>query len=636
VELVRAGVDKVAQGLELLRTALAKCEPSHPDGRFGIQQMLAQMEDAHQWMGARLALSEALDLCQKAETLVAFGQFEKARETLGPAQEFLGRVTAEQLQQFGFLKADHQAAQEKIGQLQEAIQKGGAGAGELAALPLDGGQWLFRLDPADQGNAEHWFAAEVDRSGWARISVPGFWEKSGVEGTTPDYDGLAWYARPFDLPPAWKGKKIVLHVGAVDDEAWVWLNGEFVGDHLEKDHPQVAWEEPFEFDVTKLVKWELPNEVVVRVNDTHLGGGIWKSTYLRADPPDQPAPGPGEVEIKTPGEQGTPQSAAPPPPTPGQPPPTPEKQSGLQPGWSVTLNCPDPHRRIQITASLRGYGTDPENSAGRPLTAEEKKYLADHRVGQLGIPSFTVGDRQLVLQNRYPGFLSAVSFNWDGYGWNYHSLDEATPVRDGEKEAVHCRGRVFCAHYGRFETWMRYEYEIALRADGLGCESLTLIPDHDTNFAPNRNGPPYAYSGVGCAVGNVSLALGRLPASFTTALLSPLPDVPAQALALDYDSDRPVWAGRVEPGGYLGACEAAGVYLALFVPPGAAGYAGQLQQFDAEGYPGDELQIALLPALVADWPTDSRNQFVRWFAVGTAADVEAAKAALHAAQQSLL
>jgi hypothetical protein len=630
-DLVRAGSAKVSQAAELLRQAREKCEPVYADGRFGIEKIQSQIEAARRWLGLRLAISEAFDGCLKAETLLAFNEFGKAGEILAQAQGSLDQAPAAEVQRFEFLQADRRAAEEKMKQLREALDKGAAGAAELAVLPLDGDAWRFCLDPKDQGKVEAWFKAGTDRRAWARITVPGLWEKSGIAGTAPDYDGLAWYARTFEVPPAWRGQKVLLHVGAVDDEAEAWVNGEFVGDHLDREQPGTAWDQPFEFDLTPRLQWEGSNELVLRVNDTHLGGGIWKSVYLRVEAPGRTAPGPGDVEIKAPGAQ---QETAPAPArTPA--PAAAAAAHGIAPGWSVSLSLPGAAVPVRITMALCDYGKDPENTAGRPLSAAERQYLTEHGVGRLAVVSFSVRDQELIMPDRYPGFWPVFSFRWDGYQWNYHSLETAVPSQDAARASLTCRGRVVCANYARLETWMAYEYEITLYPDGRGSESLTLIPDHDTGFAPNRKGPPDGYAGLGCAVDSLALALRRLPARFATALLAPLPELSPRPLRADFAADRALWTGTVAATGLVGAWEPGGVYLALFVPRETADYAGEIRQFDAQGYPGDELELSLLPALLENWPAGSRQRFVRWFAVGSAHDVEGACAALQAARQHI-
>ena len=52
-----------------------------------------------------------------------------------------------------------------------------------------------------------------------------------------------WYRRTFTLPAAWKGKRVLLHFGAVDWEAHVYVNGTEVGTHK-------GGYDPFTFDIT--------------------------------------------------------------------------------------------------------------------------------------------------------------------------------------------------------------------------------------------------------------------------------------------------------------------------------------------------------------------------------------------------
>jgi beta-galactosidase/beta-glucuronidase len=40
-----------------------------------------------------------------------------------------------------------------------------------------------------------------------------------------------WYRRSFELPSAWSGERVLLHFGAVDWQARIWLNGHFAGEH---------------------------------------------------------------------------------------------------------------------------------------------------------------------------------------------------------------------------------------------------------------------------------------------------------------------------------------------------------------------------------------------------------------------
>jgi beta-galactosidase/beta-glucuronidase len=101
---------------------------------------------------------------------------------------------------------------------------------------------------------------------------------SGV-GKHVTKDQNLWYHRAFDVPPGWKGKRVLLHFEAVDWEATVLVNGKELGTHK-------GGSDPFSFDLTDALK-EGKNELVVRVWDpTDAGaqprgkqvskpGGIW-------------------------------------------------------------------------------------------------------------------------------------------------------------------------------------------------------------------------------------------------------------------------------------------------------------------------------------------------------------------------
>ena len=144
------------------------------------------------------------------------------------------------------------------------------------------GRWKFRLDPDRVGmDAKYFNLREFPAAEWQTISVPSYFEQSGLPGTA-DYDGQVWYAVTFPTPAGWKGKAVKLLFGAVDDEAEVFLNGQRLGLHTkEGETDSTWWEEPFRFDATDALKPEgEENVLVVRVDDFTLGGGIWRSVFL--------------------------------------------------------------------------------------------------------------------------------------------------------------------------------------------------------------------------------------------------------------------------------------------------------------------------------------------------------------------
>lgn len=72
-------------------------------------------------------------------------------------------------------------------------------------------------------------------------------------------DERLWYRRTFRVDPTWRGKRLLLHFGAVDWEAEVWLNGRQVGTHR-------GGFLPFWFDITQALE-SGENELLVTVTD---------------------------------------------------------------------------------------------------------------------------------------------------------------------------------------------------------------------------------------------------------------------------------------------------------------------------------------------------------------------------------
>jgi beta-galactosidase len=112
------------------------------------------------------------------------------------------------------------------------------------------GNWKFKWveKPADlPANFE---AVSYDDSQWKNFSVPGNWEMNGygfplyntggfefaylMKTVDPPivpltFDPTAVYRREVTLPENWKGKKVVLHIGAAKSNLSVWVNGKYVG-----------------------------------------------------------------------------------------------------------------------------------------------------------------------------------------------------------------------------------------------------------------------------------------------------------------------------------------------------------------------------------------------------------------------
>ncbi len=295
VSVLKSEHAKMQKSVELLHAAKNKIEPHLTEGKLFIEGWLGAFEPVAGWLDLRILVSEVFSRVQKAEAMVALGQSDQVGQTIKEADSFLGKIDVNRIKRYEWLDKEYRGLQETLGKLRQSIASGKAKA--TGIFKLDG-PWSMKPDAGNHGLNEKWFAEQYSRHDWAPITVPGYWDKSGIPGMT-NYDGYGWYARTFCAPADWKGKSIIVHFDAVDDEAWVYVNGTLVGDHTLKNIPQqVCWEQPFEFDITDLVRWDRDNTLVVRVNDVKLDGGIWKSVWLRSDKPGRVKEGPGLVEIK--------------------------------------------------------------------------------------------------------------------------------------------------------------------------------------------------------------------------------------------------------------------------------------------------------------------------------------------------
>ncbi|NLJ24993.1 MAG: glycoside hydrolase family 2 [Firmicutes bacterium] len=119
------------------------------------------------------------------------------------------------------------------------------------------GKWQFDFDDQNQGLKEKWFSDAKKLS--QKINVPYAYQTPNSGINSQEYHEVVWYARDFEVPSEWRDDRILLHFGAVDWEATVWVNGIVAGKHK-------GGYVPFSFDITDLLQ-QGSNQLVVRVVD---------------------------------------------------------------------------------------------------------------------------------------------------------------------------------------------------------------------------------------------------------------------------------------------------------------------------------------------------------------------------------
>ena len=138
----------------------------------------------------------------------------------------------------------------------------------IKSIPLQNLPWLMVADPMQEGHLKGFFKSSFNTSKWKNIKM-GVWENQGL----PDYDGVVWYQIKFKMPPKMDCNAVEIAFDGVDESAWVWLNGIYLGCH---DIGPEGWKEPFSVDCRKEIRWGEENVLTVRVYDSAFAGGIYK------------------------------------------------------------------------------------------------------------------------------------------------------------------------------------------------------------------------------------------------------------------------------------------------------------------------------------------------------------------------
>ncbi|MGH2347513.1 MAG: sugar-binding domain-containing protein, partial [Chloroflexota bacterium] len=160
------------------------------------------------------------------------------------------------------------------------------------------GPWGFAHDDADQGLREGW--AERN-DGFDRSIIVPFPPESPASGIgETGYHPVVWYRRPFSAASRKSQERLILHCGAIDYRAHVWVNGRLVATHE-------GGQTPFSADITEALLPGDEQTLVIRAEDQpldlaqprgkqdwreephaiwyHRTTGIWQPIWLEAVQP---------------------------------------------------------------------------------------------------------------------------------------------------------------------------------------------------------------------------------------------------------------------------------------------------------------------------------------------------------------
>ena len=89
--------------------------------------------------------------------------------------------------------------------------------------------WYKRLHQTDQGEQPgqpKWSAATYNATGWATMSVPGYWATQTPLGMV---NGVVWFRKEVEVPAAMVGQPTRLELGTLIDADSTYINGQLVG-----------------------------------------------------------------------------------------------------------------------------------------------------------------------------------------------------------------------------------------------------------------------------------------------------------------------------------------------------------------------------------------------------------------------
>jgi len=142
----------------------------------------------------------------------------------------------------------------------------------------------FSIDPRDDGRFEGWYRTEFDDHDWdtSLTTRPFFAQGKHLDERGHPYTGVLWYRLEVDVPSEATGKLARIHCMAAETEAWVWVNGQFVG-----HRPYIeAYIRPssIDMDISNAIKPGQKNSVAIRLHTNYqpaqMSAGLVSRLFL--------------------------------------------------------------------------------------------------------------------------------------------------------------------------------------------------------------------------------------------------------------------------------------------------------------------------------------------------------------------
>ncbi|CAM3718130.1 beta-galactosidase GalA [Roseateles saccharophilus] len=145
-------------------------------------------------------------------------------------------------------------------------------------------------------------AADFEDRPWRRVDLPHDWavelpfsergsSQHGMKAVGRGFpeNSVGWYRRELDIPPAARGRRIVLEFDGVFRDSVVWVNGHYL-------HHEASGYSGFQVDISDYLNFGGRNVVAVRVDATtqegwwYEGAGIYRHVWLTQTGPLHVAP----------------------------------------------------------------------------------------------------------------------------------------------------------------------------------------------------------------------------------------------------------------------------------------------------------------------------------------------------------
>ncbi|MCQ2252649.1 MAG: hypothetical protein MJZ61_04280 [Bacteroidales bacterium] len=129
------------------------------------------------------------------------------------------------------------------------------------------GDWMTKYVDMNY-NDDECARAGFNDSQWPTMKLPCYYDNPENMGA---FDGIVWFRRWVEIPEKWRGKKLILSLGPIDDMDATFVNGEQVGESLRDG----MWNVPRTYNIMPGLVRSGKMLIAIRLIDNGNGGGVY-------------------------------------------------------------------------------------------------------------------------------------------------------------------------------------------------------------------------------------------------------------------------------------------------------------------------------------------------------------------------